>query len=144
MRARLVQPLVVAIILLIANHTIAADSGDAYKVIVHPDNPATSVDSDFLRNAFLKQATNWSDGETVRPVELDVRPVRERFTREILRKSPEQLRNYWNQQIFSGKGVPPPRYSAAEVISYVLKHPGAVGYIPAGVDPGGAKVVTVN
>ncbi len=36
------------------------------------------------------------------------------------------------------KNVPPPEAgSAADMISYVLGTPGAVGYLPAGVDPGG-------
>ena len=63
----------------------------------------------------------------------------------MLRKTPAQLKSYWNQQIFSGKGVPPPEAdSTADVIAYVLANPGAVGYLPVDVDPGRAKVVEVK
>ena len=122
----------------------AAESG--FKVIVHPENPVTSVDREFLRNAFLKKASGWSTGETIRPVDLASRyPARDQFTHQILRKTPAQLRSYWNQQIFSGKGVPPPEATTPrQAIEYVLAHPGAVGYLPADVDPRGAKVIEVR
>jgi hypothetical protein len=130
--------------LCLARATLAGDGG--YKVIVHPENPATAVDRDFLRDAYLKRAGDWSTGETIRPVDLPASfPARQRFTRDVLRKTPAQLTTYWNQQIFSGKAVPPPEAeSPADVISYVLANRGAVGYVPANVDPGRAKVIEVR
>jgi hypothetical protein len=62
-----------------------------------------------------------------------------------MRKTLTQLRSYWNQQIFSGKGVPPPELdSEAAVIRYVLSNRGAIGYLPPGVNPGAAKVVPMR
>src|SRR5690606_22161384 len=117
-----------------------------FKVIVHPDNPVTSIGREYLRNAFLKKAPTWSSGETIRPIDLSTKfPVREQFTRKVLKKTPAQLKAYWNQRIFSGKGVPPPSVdSPTDMIEYVLAHPGAVGYLPANIDPGDAKVVGVE
>jgi ABC-type phosphate transport system substrate-binding protein len=122
-----------------------ASTEESYKVIVHPENPVTTVDREFLRDAYLKRAVDWGHGATVRPIDLS-RPssVRDRFTHEVLKKSSSQLKNYWNQQIFSGKGVPPPAVSPERVIEYVLENPGAVGYLPSDVDPGNAKVVPVH
>ena len=119
---------------------------DEYRIIVNPANPAREMSRSFLRNAFLKKTTQWDNGETVRPIDLTRRfPVRDRFTREVLNKTPAQLRSYWNQQIFSGKGVPPPELdSEAAMISYVLRNRGAVGYLPATADPEGAAVVTLK
>jgi hypothetical protein len=122
------------------------DQAFAYKVIVNPVNPVTVIDRDRLREAFLKKATDWASGEAIRPVDLARRsPVRERFTAEVLHKTPSQLRSYWNQQIFSGKGVPPPEApTPGDVVAYVLGNPGAIGYIPAAADAGRAKVVRVK
>jgi ABC-type phosphate transport system substrate-binding protein len=118
----------------------------AFRVIVNPKNPITSIDRDLLRNAFLKKAAAWKAGDTIRPVDLSSKqPIRDRFTRVVLKKSPTQLKVYWSQQIFSGKGVPPPEMQApADVIAYVMANPGAVGYLPADVDPRGAKVIEVR
>lgn len=122
-----------------------ADDGDVV-VIVHPDNPATSVDRDFLRDAFLKKRTAWGNRQTIRPIDLPPSTeARERFTHDVIKKSKAQLRSYWNQQIFSGKGVPPPTAkSVAAAIAYVLANPGAVAYLPADVDPGEAKIVRLR
>ena len=121
-------------------------SARPYKIIVNPDNRLREVSTVFLREAFLKKSASWSGGETIRPVDLSRRfQIRERFTREVLNKTPAQLRAYWNQQIFSGKGVPPPELeSEAAVIAYVLHHRGAVAYLPAEADPRGALVVTLR
>jgi ABC-type phosphate transport system substrate-binding protein len=115
-------------------------------VIVNPDNPIESVPRDFLRDAFLKKATEWGRGDTIRPIDLSGRfPARGKFTHDVLRKTSSQLRSYWSQQIFSGKGVPPPEVdSVADVIGYVLANPGAIGYLPDGTDPGRAKVIKVR
>jgi ABC-type phosphate transport system substrate-binding protein len=129
-----------------ASARASAGSGDAFRVIVNPDNPVTEVDRGFLRDAFLKKSNSWGSGETVRPVDLARKfPVREAFTRDVLKKTLPQLKRYWNQQIFSGKGVPPPEVdSTAAAIAYVLANPGAVGYLPADADAGRAKVVKVK
>jgi len=128
----------------VANASIADDVG--FKVIVNPDNSATSVDRDFLRDVYLKKATEWSGGETTYPIDLGSKfPERDRFTDQVIRKTAAQLRTYWNQQIFSGKGVPPPEVdSVAEVIEYVMSNKGAVGYIPSDADPGKAKVIRIR
>jgi ABC-type phosphate transport system substrate-binding protein len=114
-------------------------------VIVNRDNPATEVDKDFVRDAFLKKTTTWN-GETLRPIDLAAKSeVREKFTTEIIRKTPSQLRSYWDQQIFSGKGVPPPETdSVSAVVAYVVANKGAIGYVPADADTGGAKVIKVE
>lgn len=140
---RAVLPIIVCV-LAFATRSLAAEQ--TFKVIVHPDNPVTSIDRGFLRDAYLKKAKEWSGDGAIRPVDLTAKfSVRTKFTEDVLRKTPAQLKNYWNQQIFSGKGVPPPEAeSTAAVIKYVLANPGAVGYIPANVDAGGAKVIAVK
>ena len=119
---------------------------DDYQVVVHPSNQDRTLGRSFLRSVYLKKTTTWPGGETIRPVGLSKRfPARERFSREVLNKSPAQLRAFWNQQIFSGKGVPPRDLdSEAAVIAFVLRNRGSIGYLPAAADPGGAALVTVK
>jgi ABC-type phosphate transport system substrate-binding protein len=118
---------------------------EQFKIIVNPNNASDSVSRDFLRNVFLKKETEWH-GKTVRPIDLSAKQgVRAHFTKDVIRKSPAQLRAYWAQQVFSGKGVPPPEVdSPARVVEFVLANPGAVGYLPADADSGKAKVVSVR
>lgn len=118
----------------------------AYRVIVNPRNPRRVLSRSFLRDAFLRKSITWSDGETIRPADL-ARPYasRARFELEIVGKTPAQLRAYWNQQVFSGKGVPPPALdSEAAVLAYVRRHRGSVAYLPATASTEGVAVVAVK
>jgi hypothetical protein len=121
-------------------------STDAYKVIVHRDVRVTHVDRDFLRRAFLRITIRWNHGIPVRPIDLPGgSPIRDRFAVEVINKTPSALRSHWLQRIFSGTAVPPPEASnAAEAIEYVRSTPGAVGYIPAAMDPGQTRVVEIR
>jgi hypothetical protein len=137
--------LALAAMLAVPERTAAAD-GEAFKVIVNPENPIDTIDRKFLRDAYLKKANDWRGGETLRPIDLSTKyAVRGTFVRDVLKKTPAQLKTYWNQQIFSGKGVPPPETATiADVVAYVLAHKGAVAYLPADADPGKAKVVGIR
>jgi ABC-type phosphate transport system substrate-binding protein len=136
--------LVLVAMFALTSRTIADE--ERFKVIVNPANRVDSVSRDLLRDAYLKRASSWSGGETIRPVDLSSKfSVRQRFAHEVVRKTPSQLRSYWNQQIFSGKGVPPPEAdSTSDLIAYVLANPGAVGYLPIDIDPGKAKVIRIR
>ena len=136
--------LTLVLVLGLTSASIAAD--ETFKVIVNPQNTVEEVDRDFLRDAYLKKATEWSGGTAVRPIDLSSKfNVRDSFVERVLRKTPSQLKKYWNQQIFSGKGVPPPEAgSTADVIEYVMANKGAVGYLPANADPGKARVIKVR
>ncbi len=117
-----------------------------FKIIVHPANPITVVGREFLRSAFLKKATHWSDGKRIRPIDLArALRIRDLFTQEVLGRTPTQLKSYWSQRIFSGTGVPPPEASSvAAAVAYVVANPGAVAYLPVDADPGQTKVITFH
>ena len=139
-----------AVVLLLAPPRTAARAeapGEhaGYRMIVHPRNPMTGVDRGFLADAFLKKVSRWSNGEAIRPVDRVDSAVRERFAKTVLRRSLSAVRSYWQQQIFSGRGVPPPELDSDEaVIRFVLKYPGAIGYVSAGADIGAAKPLHVR
>jgi ABC-type phosphate transport system substrate-binding protein len=123
-----------------------AHAGPPYRVIVHPDNPATSIDRRTLSDIFLKKQTSWPDGERTAPVDHAGRAaVRDEFTEAVHNKSLSAVRNYWQQLIFSGRGLPPPELDSDEaVVSFVLSHRGAVGYVSEGAKIGAAKVLVVR
>jgi ABC-type phosphate transport system substrate-binding protein len=115
-------------------------------VIVNPDNPSVRLSRDFLIEAFLKRTTRWGDGETLRPVDqrLDA-PARRTFSQSVLKRSAEAVKNYWQQRIFSGRDLPPPELDSDDaVVTYVLKHRGAVGYVSGSAKVDKARAVAVQ
>ncbi|HEY5957416.1 MAG TPA: hypothetical protein VIV60_12710 [Polyangiaceae bacterium] len=123
-----------------------ADSGGDFWVIVDPDNRTTSVRRQFLAQAFLKNISRWDDGNPIRPVDQRAdTSVRRRFSETVLERSVEAVKSYWQQRIFSGRGVPPPELESDEaVVRYVLQHPGALGYVSRATALGRTKIVIVN
>ncbi len=124
-----------------------ADSGQpAYSIIVNPNNPETTADREFLADAFLKKITTWPTGAAIHPVDLpSSSPVRRQFCEEVLHRSVEEVKSYWQQRIFAGREVPPPELDTDdEVVTYVLKHDGAIGYVSRDAKLNGAKVLGVR
>lgn len=117
----------------------------AYRVIVHPQNPVTAIERRFVADAFLKKVTHWRHGEALRPVDLRDTAPRRRFSEEVLARPVSAVRSYWQQQIFSGRGIPPPELdSDDEVVRFVLSNPGAIGYVSGHAELGGAKVLQLR
>ena len=141
---RIVRILVLAALGVSAGRINAEDPA-AFKVIVNPSNPATQITRLKIGEIFLKKEKRWPDGQPAVPVEPSGKsPVRQRFDQEIFGKPVIAISAYWQQMIFGGKGVPPPeKPSDAEVVGFVRDTPGAVGYVWAGADASGVKVVSV-
>ncbi len=118
----------------------------AYRIIVNPSNPTKSVDRKFLADAFLKKVTRWAHGELIRPVDLNPdSPARNKFSDEVLQRSVAAIKSYWQQLVFSGRDLPPPELDTDEdVVKYVLKHSGAIGYVSGSANLNGARPVTVE
>lgn len=108
-----------------------------YRVIVHATNPVEALPRETVARMFRRQESRWRDwdGEPrVEPVDQRINAeVRVSFTRKIHGQSLQALRSYWQRKIFTGRGVPPPmRDSDEEVIDFVGRMSGGIGYVAAG------------
>lgn len=104
----------------------AADEGLA--VIAHPG--LKGLDSETLRRAYTGRAVEL-DGQALRPVNLaSGHPLRQRFLKVLLQQDDEAYLAYWTVRRYIGKGVPPAELrSTAEVLDFVSRTPGAIGYV---------------
>jgi len=130
--------------LLLADAAGGAEPG--LRVVVNEANPVTSLSREELADLFLKKVSSWGDGTLVLPVDqLEETAVRENFNREILRKSSNAVRAYWQQRIFAGRDIPPPeRESDGAVLAFVRRNRGAIGYVSAESSTAGVKALTVR
>jgi ABC-type phosphate transport system substrate-binding protein len=123
----------------------AAAESPKYEVIVHRDNPARALSRGEVAKLLLGKIGTWPSGLAVQPVDLpEDDELRERFSREVLGRSVGAVRAWWQQQLFSGRGVPPPELSEAEVVAYVAANRGAIGYVSAGIRAPGVHAVTLT
>lgn len=123
-----------------------ASYAQSYKVIVNSANSVSSLSAKEVSDFFLKKKTKWASGDKVIPVDLNSNSSsRADFSKSIHKKSVNAVQSYWQQYVFAGKGTPPvEKKSDAEVVEYVKRNSGAIGYVSSGASTDGVKVVTVN
>src|SRR5450755_1856749 len=115
------------------------------KVIANPSVRVSAVSVDELKNVFLITKTSFSDGTHVEPILEKGGPTHEAFIKEYLGKSDAALQTYYRSLVFTGKASMPKTLAAdAEVVAYVAKTKGAVGYVGAGASTAGVKTLEVK
>ncbi|HEX9735528.1 MAG TPA: hypothetical protein VGG06_26470 [Thermoanaerobaculia bacterium] len=120
----------------------AAAQSSGFKVIVHQDNPTAGLSAKDVSNLLLKKKTKWDgSGIAADPIDLDGgSTIREAFSERVHGRSASSIKSYWQRQIFSGREVPPPEVrSDAEVIAFVRRTPGAIGYVSSDARLDGVK-----
>jgi len=140
MKARVLSAMVLAM----AISAFASAAG--FKVIVNSSNSSAKISKTDLNAVFLKKMVKWSDGTPAAPVnQAKKSPVRDSFTTTVHGKSVAAVDSYWQQQIFSGRDVPPAeKASDADVVAFVKANAGAVGYISDSAPTAGVKVISVE
>ena len=122
---------------------------DNFKLIVHADNPNSSIDKDQASSYLLKKKSrweNWDSGAKVDPVDLNGNsPTRAAMSEAIHGRSVASIKNYWQRQIFSGRSTPPPELSNDQaVVDFVKSKPGAIGYVSSSARLDGVKELQVT
>ena len=138
------------LLFIIATMVLQLNSQDraTFKIIVNKSNSVKSISSDELKKIFLKKETKWEDDTKIYPVDLnESSKTRENFAKEIHGKKVAAIKAYWQKQIFTGRGVPPPEKSSdKEVLEYVDKNEGAIGYISTKISLGkyDVKIISIK
>jgi ABC-type phosphate transport system substrate-binding protein len=122
-------------------------AADAFVVIVHPSVAGTQVRRGDLAGLFLMKVTRWGDRSLAQPVDQSgASPVRKAFSEAVLGMPVATVLQYWQKQMFDTRALRPPvvKPSDAEVIEFVSRTTGAVGYVSSGAAlPPGVKALVV-
>lgn len=127
--------------------SLRSEEAAGLQMVVNASIAVSSLPRNTVADMFLGKVKAWEDGRKVLIVDQSLySPVRARFTKEVLGRPVSAVKTYWEERVFSGREQPPPvKRSDAEVVEFVVKNPGAIGYVSAGANliPG-VKVVTLN
>jgi ABC-type phosphate transport system substrate-binding protein len=137
------KPLIVALTVLSAALVPAgeAQAQQQFVVVVNAANPTSELSRSDVSNAFLKKTSG------LVAVDLDKgSAVRDAFSRSVHGRPVAAILAHWQQQIFSGRSVPPAeRSSDADVLTFVRDNANAIGYVAMGTTVGpGVKAVQVK
>ena len=136
-----------AVLCLAALLGAAPAQAQGYRVIVNASNPTARLTMDQLERVYLKKQTTWTNGTPVTVVDQAPRShVREQFSLSVLGRDVATMKNYWQQSLFSGRGVPPIEQPGdGQVIAFVQGNPNAIGYVADGATlPEGVKVLEIG
>jgi hypothetical protein len=114
-------------------------------VVAHPGVKVAEVSGEDLKSLFLGRTTSWSDGSPARPAMLAGGPELDEFLKRYIKKAPSHFGLHWKKAVYTGTGTPPAEFATeAELIDYVTRTPGAVGFVATGTDVHGARVIVVH
>jgi TonB family protein len=132
----LTSALTLAFFLLVS---IRARAGDV-KIIANPGVKVDTISFSEIKRIFLLEANSLDDGTHVEPVLHRGGPVQDAFLREFLDTDVDSLRSYYGTLVFTGKASMPKQLgSDTEIVSYVARTKGAIGYVSAETQAEGVK-----
>ncbi|MBI9016086.1 MAG: hypothetical protein JEZ07_02380 [Phycisphaerae bacterium] len=112
-------------------------------IIVNNDVAKEVVTYNDMKNMFLNKRIKWSNGKAVVPMVLKSGEIHEKFLKQYVSKTRAQYLSYWKKLIFTGKAKMPKTFTnESELLKYVAKTPGAIGYVSAATAKD-SKLVTV-
>ncbi|MBN2105246.1 hypothetical protein JW835_14510 [bacterium] len=116
-----------------------------YQIVVNASFENQTITEKMLKNIFLGKQTKWGNGQRVLPVMLQEGEARNAFIKNIIKKTPIAFKNYWNTALFTGRGVPPVAFENEEdLIHYIQKNPGAIGFISEETSAENVKVLQIE
>jgi ABC-type phosphate transport system substrate-binding protein len=92
--------------------------------------PENTLSQQEIQEIFLGKRVQWSDNSKIRFVTVGDAEVHSMFLKQYVKLSEADWKIYWKRMVFTGRGMPPETIATeAEIIEFVAKTKGAVGYI---------------
>lgn len=116
-------------------------------VIVSNQSTVTELTKEQVVDIYKGTVKTFPNGQQAIPLDLAKGETsRELFLSKVIERTEDQVRSYWAQQIFTGKGKPPQTMDEEEeMLMNVADNPNMVGYIDSSnVDESVKVVYTAN
>jgi TonB family protein len=138
---------IVLFLLLAAGVTFASVDAVAsdFKVIANLSVKADTISAEQIKRVYLEEDRSLADGAHVVPVLEKDGPVHEAFLQRYLGISEEDLQAYYRTLVFTGRGpMPKALGSDEEVVAYVARTRGAIGYVSGAASTDGVKTLAIG
>jgi ABC-type phosphate transport system substrate-binding protein len=99
-------------------------------VIANRDVPEDTLSIKEIQEIFLGKRVQWRDNSRIRFTTVGDAEVHRMFLKQYVNLSESDWKIYWKRMVFTGRGMPPETIATeAELIDFVAKTKGAVGYL---------------
>ena len=125
---------------------VSINSAVHAEVVVLVNNSVITEDLGLkeIKKIFLGKKMFWEGNQKITLFILKESPAHKEFLRQYLGKSENQFTNYWQQLLFTGKGMMPQMVSEDLLVETIKQTKGAIGYAPADITAEGVKVVKLK
>jgi hypothetical protein len=124
-------------------HASSLFAGDV-KIIANPSVSEQSISSEDIKNIFL-QTKNSLGSAHVLPVLHKAGPLEESFCQKYVGKSDGALQTYYRSLVFTGRAMMPKALDTdEEIVDYVAKTKGAIGFVSSTTKVEGVVTLTVK
>lgn len=114
-------------------------------LIVNNSVTQTSITKEEVMLVFLGKKKKWNNGDRIKVSALKSGAVHEAFLNEYVKKTASKYASFWKIAIVSGTGYPPKFFKTEEdLVDYVMKKAGAIGYISSDTPYEGVKVLPIQ
>lgn len=136
-----VQVFIIAALVFVS---VASVDASDIKVIANSSVTADFISAAELKRIYLLQSRELKDGSVVEPVLQKRGVMHDTFSRQFLDRDGEEIRTYYHGVVFTGKGSMPREVNSdEEMVSYVARTRGAIGYVSGSANTDGVKVLAV-
>jgi len=135
------QVFIIAALVLVSVASVAASD---IKVIANSSVTADFISAAELKRIYLLQSRKLKDGSVVEPVLQRRGAMHDTFSRQFLDRDGGEIQTYYHGVVFTGKGSMPREVNSdEEMVSYVARTRGAIGYVGGSANTDGVKVLAV-
>lgn len=134
------RPLLIAFLLILP---LVAEAKADVVVVANPRSGIDRLSRDEVINIFLGRFRQLSSGLSVQPVDLPAtQPEKATFYLRLVNKDLAEINAYWSRLVFSGRTEPPVQAKSTEdLVEFIAKTPGAIGYMERSKVDGRVKLV---
>lgn len=137
--------LVALLLAILATSLAATNRAPNIVIIANPGIPVQEISREDLKSVFLCTKIALKGGGHVQPVIEKGGPTHLAFLRSYLGKTDSALQTYYRSLVFSGQGLMPTTLSSdEEMVTFVGKTQGAIGYVESSVVKDGVKTLQVK
>jgi TonB family protein len=126
--------------LLVPARALASD----VKVIANSSVQADAISTEDLKRIYLQEKNSFPDGTHAEPVLKKSGAAHDSFLKEFLDLNDDALQTYYRTLVFTGRGSMPRTFSSdAEVVAYVARTRGAIGYVSTAASTDSVKTLVI-
>lgn len=121
------------------------EAAEKVAIVVNESVPLDTLEVVELQRIYLSKRTRWPDDTRIVAAMLREGPVHRTFVEDVLDRSLSKFATYWKQIVFTGQGVPPKSFETEEeILDFVSRTPGAIGYVSSRTKTQGVRVVALT